>query len=445
MKKRLKIKNILILINILFLLGCCIFYGSRMIHYYRIENPKIEDVKTLVELVTLGKNLTDNGDGLYHENDMYYYKGKNVNNYLLYSGRLFRIVSIDKSGYMKLITEELQTSMVWGYNQEFENSYVRNWLNDDTDSYKSFLHSLDNTQGLLVNTNTCVDETDGKTITCDKNYESTVGLLSVYEYNLAGASDSYLNIGSYWWTSNKDSDGNAWYVYKKGTVNNDSSSGYTYYSYGVRPTITINGKISNFKGTGTKNDPYEITFDKGKNLNDQYVGEYVLFNDIVWRIQETEEKYVKLASADGIKDKDYILAKYGPKNMYSADYGIGNYLNVTFYNSLKDKDSILLGVFNNGKYDRTNKYDLSKINEYTVTCNIGLLQIGDLFINDVEKYYLATRTLTSDNSIYQVLEDGKIYIGNLKEEMKIRPTLHVKPDLKIVSGSGTKDDPYKLG
>ena len=47
--------------------------------------------------------------------------------------------------------------------------------------------------------------------------------------------------------------------------------------------------------------------------------------------------------------------------------------------------------------------------------------------------------------IYQVLEDGKIYIGNLKEEMKIRPTLHVKPDLKIVSGSGTKDDPYKLG
>ena len=103
---------------------------------------------------------------------------------------------------------------------------------------------MNNTQGLLVNTNTCVDETDGKTITCDKNYESTVGLLSVYEYNLAGASDSYLNIGSYWWTSNKDSDGNAWYVYKKGTVNNDSSSGYTYYSYGVRPTITINGKIS---------------------------------------------------------------------------------------------------------------------------------------------------------------------------------------------------------
>ena len=133
--------------------------------------------------------------------------------------------------------------------------------------------------------------------------------------------------------------------------------------------------------------------------------------------------------------------------MYKIEDAIyaANYLNVTFYNSLKDKDSILLGVFNNGKYDRTNKYDLSKINEYTVTCNIGLLQIGDLFINDVEKYYLATRTLTSDNSIYQVLEDGKIYIGNLKEEMKIRPTLHVKPDLKILSGSGTKDDPYKLG
>lgn len=445
-KKKLKFKNIFIFLNILFLLGCCIFYGSRMIHYYRIENPKAKDVKTLKELITLGKNLTDSGDGLYKDKDNYYYKGKNVSNYLSYSGRLFRIVSIDDKGYIKLITEDAQTSMVWGVNQDFDNSYIKAWLNEDCESYKSFLYSLDNTTGVLVNTKTCIDKIDGKTVTCDKFTESTVGLLSVYEYDLAGAADSYLNIGSYWWTSNKDNDDNTWYVYKKGSVNNNSSSGNTYNSYGVRPVITINGKLSNFKGSGTKSDPYKITFDQGKNLVDKYVGSYITYSNIKWRIIEKDKGYVKIATADGLKNgTDYILTTYGSKNLFSQDYGIGYYLNTAFYNSLDNKDYILKGIFNNGKYDRTNKYNLTKTNEYTETCNVGLLQLGELFINDIDRYYLATRTLTSENTIYQVLEDGKIYVGNLKEEMKVRPTLYLKPDLEIKNGTGSIDDPYKIG
>ena len=64
-----KITNILIIINILFLLGCVVYYGGRMYKYYRLENPKLEDIETLYDMVTRGKNITTKNDGLYKENN----------------------------------------------------------------------------------------------------------------------------------------------------------------------------------------------------------------------------------------------------------------------------------------------------------------------------------------------------------------------------------------
>ena len=101
-----------------------------MYKYYRLENPKPEDIKTLYDKVSSGKNIVKKGDGLYKEGNNYYYKGKNVNNYLRYSGRLWRIVSLDENGSIKLITDDLQTSLVWSVDADYDTSYLRSWLND---------------------------------------------------------------------------------------------------------------------------------------------------------------------------------------------------------------------------------------------------------------------------------------------------------------------------
>ena len=53
-----------------------------------------------------------------------------------------------------------------------------------------------------------------------------------------------------------------------------------------------------------------------------------------------------------------------------------------------------------------------------------------------------SRTITSDKTVYQVLENGKIYVGNLTSEKHVRPVIYVKPDIEIKKGSGSANDPW---
>lgn len=444
-KFKFKKTNIFIALNILFLLGCCIFYGSRLVYYYKLEHPKIKTNEPLVKLVTLKKNITNIGSGLYKTDEGYVYKGNDLANYVQYSGRIWRIVSIDSDNNIKLITDSSQTSLVWGISTDYKNSYVRSWLNDEDNDIKSFYESLTNTS-VLVKTKTCTDIVTEKKITCKDFAEDNIGLLSAYEYQLAGGEDSYLNIKQYWWTSNINSDKTAWYVYSKGSLNDTSYSGTMYYSYGVRPTITIKGTAQVKNGDGSSENPYNLDGSTSNVLNEKYVGNYISYSNYIWRIIEKDEGYVKIVMDGVIKngDDDYFTS-FGKSNYLSADSTIGSYLNKTFYNSLTNKDYVLKHSFYAGRYDNTNKYDFNEITKYNETFKIGLLQLGELFVTDVPKYFLSTRTKTTDNNIYQVLDDGRIYAGDLTDELRLRPTLYLKPELTVSSGNGTKKEPYMIG
>lgn len=443
-KKKIKLGSIYIFINIVFILGCFIFYGYRLIHFYRLEHPKIEENTPLYELITLDKNITTINEGLYKEDNVYRYIGKNLNNYVIYSGRLWRIVSAEDNK-VKLITEDPQTSLVWSINTNYENSYVRSWLNDENNELKSFYESLSNTS-YIVNTKTCIDVVSEDSLKCEQVIEDKVGLLSAYEYQKAGGEESYLNIGEYWWTSNTDKDNVAWYVYSKGSLNNTSYSGTTYYSYGVRPTITLNGDIEVIRGNGTKETPYLLDKTTENILNKKYIGEYLNYSGYTWRIIETDDEYVKIAMNGIVKNDEGedLITYFGKSNYYSVSQDVGKYLNTTFYNKLTNQDYILEHDFNTGRYDKTYKYDFNKIAEYKEKAKVGLLQLGELFITDVPKYFLATRTITSDNSIYEVLEEGRIYAGELTDELGLRVTMYLKPDIAILSGEGTNESPYVI-
>ena len=443
-KKKIKLGNIYIFINIVFILGCFIFYGYRLIHFYRLEHPKIEENTPLYELITLDKNITTINEGLYKDDNVYRYIGNNLDNYVIYSGRLWRIVSAEDNK-VKLITEDPQTSLVWSINTNYENSYVRSWLNDENNELKSFYESLSNTS-YIVNTKTCIDVVAEDSLKCEQVVEDKVGLLSAYEYQKAGGEESYLNIGEYWWTSNTDKDNVAWYVYSKGSLNNTSYSGTTYYSYGVRPTITLNGDIEVIRGNGTKETPYLLDKTTENILNKKYVGEYLNYSGYTWRIIETDDEYVKIAMNGIVKNDEGedLITYFGKSNYYSVSQDVGKYLNTTFYNKLTNQDYILEHDFNTGRYDKTYKYDFNKIAEYKEKAKVGLLQLGELFITDVPKYFLATRTITSDNSIYEVLEEGRIYAGELTDELGLRVTMYLKPDIAILSGEGTNESPYVI-
>lgn len=422
--KRIKYDNIFIFISFLFILCCCLFYGIRLIYFYRIENPKIVKKYILYDNIIQDKNLKN-------EDKNYYFSGKNPNNFLEYSGRLFRIVSVSEDGYAKIITEDNQTSLVWGYNQNYEDSYIRSWLNNSDNEYKSFIDSLHNKEGFMVNNKSYIDTIDNDNITNKKEISDKAGLISVYEYNLAGAEDSYLNNGNSFWTSNNDENQNTYYVYKTGALIKEKNQ-----IIGVRPTITINAKISNFKGNGTKNNPYKITFDKGDLLKDKYVGEYIKLDDDIYKIIETDNDYVKVVS------ELTTAKKFGSSSYFSNDYGVGMYLNNSIYQSLPYKEKILLGIFNTGKYDETNYYDFNIPAAYNEKAYISLLSLGELFIEDYENYFLLSRPLVSKNEVYQVKKDGLITLSNINNISNIRYCFHLDSEQIVTSGNGSKKEPY---
>ena len=113
-KRRLKkgiIQTVFCLTSIIFIIGCCIFYGSRLIKYYKIYNPKIEGGQTaelISNVLTHNTSIASSGDGLYRENGVYVFKGATSNNYIKYSNMLWRIVRTNVDGSIEIILNDLK-------------------------------------------------------------------------------------------------------------------------------------------------------------------------------------------------------------------------------------------------------------------------------------------------------------------------------------------------
>ena len=107
-KRRLKIRPVLITLNVALLIIIALFYTTRLIKYYLKENghrPTNSTVLLVDELIKK-QSYVDLTKGLIHDKDanIFRYVGKVEDNYLEYSGILFRIVGIDKDNNIKAIS-----------------------------------------------------------------------------------------------------------------------------------------------------------------------------------------------------------------------------------------------------------------------------------------------------------------------------------------------------
>ena len=129
-----------------------------------ITNQKYEDTKIIITnengnikydyvegntLYDIISNLDDK-DGLYKQNDTYIYKGNNVNNYLSYDGKVYRILKID--GYRKVyllldeMSDVISDTNVEGYiNSYYNDNYLENSKNNiisiDMLKYSDYINS----------------------------------------------------------------------------------------------------------------------------------------------------------------------------------------------------------------------------------------------------------------------------------------------------------------
>lgn len=416
----ISIKKIFIFVSVIFLLSLIVFYFYRFIHYYRIENGYVEDEKKFfTDELEKTINITDTNGGLYVIEDEYIYKYNTTENYLWYSGQLWRILKINEDKTIDIILEDSITLLNSNYDNE---DYINNYINE-------FYENLD--KEYLVDIEYCDDTIDNiEQIECKNTKKSKITLLNMYTYNKIGGKSSYLNDGESYWMINKDSLNNNWFINNDGSLSlkNDNKP------FGIKVVVRLKNEINLIEGNGTINNPYIV-----KKSETMSIGEYIKFNDELFRIINIDDKGITISKNECLKENNNcILNEFGSTSDFEIS-SLYSYLNDTYYNSIENKDFIIKSNFEIKNYINYNYNDslIKNIEAY-----IGINKIGDYYIyNKSNSYLLNTNEL---HTIYSINDNGNYYLTYPNEQKNIYPVFKLDINLKIVKGKGTKENPYEL-
>ena len=418
-----KWEKIFIILSCVVIIVSFFVYLYRFIHYYRIEHVKY-NTNTLIQELTNG--VVSSGDGLYilDENN-YFYKGEKVSNYVWYSGNLYRIVSINNTD-IRLITDSNITIVSWGVETKYNKSYVYSWLNDYDENKSVFLGSISNYKVYLREFNYCNSSINKNCINEDKY---VVGLLTRSEYLNAGGKLSYLNNESNYWIIDDTNELEKAYVFKEGGIGSEEATTTSLSSYGVRPVITINGNITNYEGKGTKEEPYIIKEETLDTLNDKKIGEYVSYNDYKFRILSKYENGIKVVLDKKLED---VNVSYFDVTGYIESFAskFNNLGTCTYYIDV---------------YGSNTEYNYKNVYNNAVERNVGIQNIGDLFLGDDDNYWLYNSYDQSNQLAYKLSSTSTIIADTKYATNGIRPVICLNKDIKITSGNGTINSPYVLG
>ncbi|MBQ3423388.1 MAG: hypothetical protein IJH34_17415, partial [Romboutsia sp.] len=307
--------NLLILALVLIFLGVS---SNLILNISRAESKPLEDNKALYNML-----VSDLSNNIEEVDDNSIITSKNPNNYVWYSGKLWRAVSINnKDNTVKLVTKE-------GINTLSGNDDIDYFLNDTSNN--GFLGSLKNYKDYIKQDSIWIKYNDSRIlgdIRKSKSYEAItnpVGLLTTYDYQLSydgtteSIGDGYLNNNTNWSTYTYDNDKNM-IINKEGKVESSSKE----LSHSIRPAINILSNVEIKGGNGSKDNPYyleEYGTDKDL-LNTRASGEYVHFNDELYRIVTVDEEKTKLVSIKTIDNKKFSSkeSKFDLKDKKSIAY-----------------------------------------------------------------------------------------------------------------------------
>lgn len=427
LKKGLLAQTIFCILSLFFIIGCFIYYGIRFYKYYHIFNPKDENGKAVSLIsnhITSNATFVYEGDGLYLTNGNYIYKGINVDNYIKYSGFMWRIIKINEDKTIDIVLDESINNLKW-------NSTISNFNDTDISKYLNevFLSNLN--KDLLTNTIVCNDDiNDINEISCNKtDSKKLVRLLNINEFlNSKSNEKSYISDGTNIWLSSKGSK-------KILTINSDNLSyADPTFAYYIKPVVTLKNTNQLLDGKGTKESPYIIE----KETKDIFYGDHIKLGQDIWTVYDMDKDTLKLTLTnlykEGLKTYRFDLNtnKYNPENKSS----LAMYLNKDFYESLSYKDKLLETEWYIGEYND------SYMNIYTdiVKSKVGIPSIVDFkFDKEASNYYILNGAPEGKNYLYA---DGLIETkGTLSRGIK--PCINIKKT-KIKTGDGSVKTPYEL-
>ena len=416
--------------------------------------------------------------------------GEDPNNYIWYSGKLWRAVSVNNEAKTTKLVTQWNISAI-SYNEEnntaFEESYMEDWLNDTT--VDGFLGNLRDYENFIVTDakwNATLDATDLGSITRPRDdgtvVTDAVGLLNIYEYQTSYTgttySNGYLNNGLYWWTLTPYNTSNVRSVIYIGYARNYSPS----YTYGVRPSVNLKSSVRIVDGDGTIDNPYRLNGDNdtdisGSLLSSRYSGEYIRFgndeNNLYRIVSHENGAGTKIASAEPLKNSGtFITSVFGSNTTFSSTNTIGTFLNNDYLNTengyLTDEELAMIeesSTWYLGTVGSSESYKLAKYTDTTgaqATSNVaeakvGLLRFGELMAGQFERYAVkggssSTRLTTNywtltpykTSSVRSVNYNGAAYNGSPSHTRGVRPSVNLKSNVIITGGLGTKEQPFEI-
>ena len=448
-----------------------------MVMIFPIINVNADVKKGLAREVVIN-NLTS-GD-TYDDGVDTFITGENPNNYIWYSGKLWRAVSVNNSSKtVKLVTQWTISAISYSSGSiDFAGSYMESWLNDTT--VDGFLGNLREPEKFIVmdaKWDTTEDNTKLGSIKRPNGISTvttSVGLLNMYEYQMSnnGGSNGYLNNGLWWWTLTPYSSSQIRMVALNGIADHTLCRGIV----GVRPSINLQSSIKIVSGSGTEKDPYRLAGDNDSNLrgtllNTRYSGEYIRFgndeNSLYQIVSHENGTGTKIVSAEPLKSSGTFISMnfgnshddvFSPTNTIIGKFLSGkyltNYVDSAYSNMIEDSTIWYLG--NVGNQDSTSSYKLAKYTDTTgttltsdtVQTKVGLLRYGELMSGQFDRYennqIYWTLTPYGVYGVLTVFDSGDVYIYETNYPNGIRPSVNLKSNIVITEGTGTKEDPFIL-
>ena len=423
-------------------------------------------------------NVGENGS-TYDDDIDTFITGTDPNNYIWYSGKLWRAVSVNNEAKTtKLVTQWNISAITYSSGSTaFEGSYMEDWLNDT--SVDGFLGNLRDYENFIVTDavwDATLDATSLGSITRPNGtttVSKAVGLLNIYEYQTSYTgttySNGYLNNGLMWWPLTPYSSSRVRIVNHFGTVGSDTATSPN----GVRPSINLKSSVRIVDGNGTIENPYRLEGDNDTNLSgtllsSRYSGEYIRFgndeNNLYRIVSHETSGLTKITSAEPLKNSGtFITSAFGSSISevnYSTNSVIGTFLNGEYLTNyvgnaysdmIEDSTTWYLGTVGSSDSYKLAKYtdtNMSSTVSTTTNAKVGLLRMGELMAGQFDRYGNNTTywTLTpySTSRVRYVNYTGGAIYNTPTRSYGVRPSVNLKSNVEITSGTGVKSDPFVL-
>ena len=383
----------------------------------------------------------------------YCYGSLAKNNYVWYSGHLWRVVRVNADNTLRLVTEDAVSGFSFDDKSSvFVGSHAEKWLNN------VFYPSLNNASSIVTTGEFCNEKLTSTTkvrYVCNANsvVNSKVGLLTIDEYNILGGQNGFLNNGDHFFTMTPTSEDTTWVVQYDGTKERGY---YVNEPYAMRPVININ-PVNVVSGKGTATEPFRIAGDNsgsvGSALSTRSSGEYVNFGGKTWRVVSSSSEGTKLITDNYLTTNNgYVKTSFGTAGTFNTSTGIGQYLNTTVYDGFttKEKSVIKLSRWYNNKYAiGQNPMDTTLVNGSSYTdAYVGLIRVGELMSGStstsrVDKFTYWTLNSANQNTWF-ISWGGTSEYSPATDVRGVRPVITLDNSVKIKSGNGTASSPYEL-